>query len=99
MPISVHVIDGTTFEPFPGDQGSLTPYPFWLQSGAFVAGGNDPPTINIEKSTYTVNQKDGTVTINVQLSQKCKTDTITVNYATSNGTALAGSDYTSTWAP
>ena len=53
------------------------------------------PTVGFSASTFAVNEADGTKTITVNLS-RAATGPITVNYATSNGTALAGSDYTAT---
>lgn len=50
-------------------------------------------TVQFDNSSYTVNESDGTVTLTVTLSGAVSGD-VTVNYATSAGTALAGIDYT-----
>jgi T1SS-143 domain-containing protein len=53
---------------------------------------NDPtPTLSIDD--VTVNEAAGTATFTVTLSA-ASGQTVTVNYATANGTATAGSDYT-----
>ena len=57
---------------------------------------NDPlPTVDYSSSTYSVNEAGGTATITVTLSAASSV-TATVNYATSNNTATAGSDYVTT---
>jgi hypothetical protein len=55
---------------------------------------DDNPTESVQFSdtTYSVNEADGTATITVQLSHALGTQT-TVHYATSDGTATDGSDY------
>lgn len=53
-----------------------------------------PPVVQFSAATYSVNESDGIVAITVQLDQPLN-QTITVNYATSNGTATSGVDYTS----
>jgi hypothetical protein len=52
-----------------------------------------PITVQFDSDTYTVNENDGTVTLTVTLSRP-STDVVTVNYATGDGTAVAGTDYT-----
>lgn len=54
---------------------------------------NDATTVQFGAATANVNENSGTVTIAVTLSRAAAFP-ITVNYATSNGTALADSDYT-----
>jgi len=69
----------------------------------FVARGiltNDtsamlPGTLQFLSSTYSVNENVGTVTITVMRTGG-SLGAATVNYATTNGTAMAGSDYTTT---
>ncbi|NQT73899.1 MAG: hypothetical protein HQ553_14215 [Chloroflexi bacterium] len=58
---------------------------------------NDVPEAAFSSVTYSVaeNVSSGTATITVNLSQAIG-DTVTVNYATGDGTALAISDYTTT---
>lgn len=51
------------------------------------------PAVKFDTASYTAVENVGTKTITVNLS-KVLTSTVTVNYATSNGTATAGSDYT-----
>jgi hypothetical protein len=50
-------------------------------------------TVQFASSSYTVNESDGTAVLTATLSQATSA-TVTVNYATSNGTAVAGTDYT-----
>lgn len=54
-----------------------------------------PPSVQFSATTYSVNEADGFATITVMLSAST-TLTVTVNYATSDGTANEGSDYDST---
>jgi hypothetical protein len=51
------------------------------------------PTVAFSSATYPVGENAGPATITVDLSG-ASSQTITVNYATSNGSATAGSDYT-----
>lgn len=51
------------------------------------------PQLEFSTSTYTVNENGGVATIQVSLTPATG-DIVTVNYATSNGTATADSDYT-----
>src|SRR5881628_257876 len=53
-----------------------------------------PTAVAFSASTYSVNEYTSSINITVSLDQT-HPDTVTVNYATSNGTATAGSDYTS----
>jgi hypothetical protein len=53
---------------------------------------NDTPTVDFSSRNYGVDEGVGTATITVTLSFASSVTT-TVNYATSNGTATAGSDY------
>jgi Calx-beta domain len=57
----------------------------------FETGGSDSST----SANFTVNASDGSVTIVVTLSD-VSAQTVTVNYATSDGTAVAGTDYQAT---
>lgn len=54
---------------------------------------DNTPTVQFSSATYSVNEDGGTATITVTLSAAVPVS-VTVNYATSNGTAAAGSDYT-----
>ena len=51
-----------------------------------------PTTVDFSSATYDVGEGDGSATITVVLDAPSG-DTITVNYATSDGTAIEGSDY------
>ena len=53
------------------------------------------PLVNFSRATYSVDEADGTATITVSLSTAAP-NAVTVAYATANGTALAGNDYTAT---
>jgi len=50
-----------------------------------------PPTVQFSSANYSVNESGGSATITVTLSGPGQS--VTVDYATSNGTATAGSDY------
>src|SRR2546423_8689946 len=53
-----------------------------------------PNTVQFEPTTYTVNENAGTVTLNVTAHRLGNSsEPIMVDYATRNGSALAGSDY------
>jgi hypothetical protein len=60
-----------------------------------VWGGSGTPTLAFGTATSTVDETAGTATITVTRSGSAST-AVSVNYATSNGTAQAGSDYTTT---
>jgi large repetitive protein len=63
-------------------------------TGVGTINDNDPiPTLSI--NNVSVNESAGTATFTVTLNA-ASGQTVTVNYATSNGTATAGSDYSST---
>jgi hypothetical protein len=53
-----------------------------------------PPEVHFSAANYTVSEADGTATITVTLSAPSGKE-VQVDYATSDGTAQAGSDYTS----
>lgn len=59
------------------------------------APAGSPGTLQFSFSTYSVNENAGTVTITATRAGG-STGAASVNYATSNGTATAGSDYTAT---
>jgi hypothetical protein len=58
-----------------------------------IADDDDPPTVGFDSSSYSVDEGAGQATITVTLSAPSSRE-ITAHYATSNGTATAGSDYT-----
>ncbi len=77
------------------ERGVLRPQGTACDMGAFeLASG----LISLSSSTYSVAQDAGSVTITVQRSSDSNTfDTeVTVTYSTSDGTAVAGTNYTST---
>jgi len=59
-----------------------------------INDNDGPPTVQFATSTYTVAETAGSLTITAVLSTASGKQ-ITVDYATANGTATAGSDYTS----
>ena len=62
---------------------------------AWAQGPNPQPiSVGFASGSYTVGEADGSVTVTVTLSGT-SSGTVTVDYATSNGTATAASDYTS----
>jgi hypothetical protein len=62
---------------------------------SIVDNDNPKASVQLSSPTYDVNEADGTATITVTLSHAVDAD-VTVDYATANGTALAGSDYADT---
>lgn len=64
--------------------------------GPAAAQAQTPPPITVQFSSnnYTINEGGGAATITVTLSA-ASTQTVTVDYATSDGTATAPTDYTS----
>lgn len=62
-------------------------------SATLTITDNDVPNVTFSTATPSAGEADGTATITVELSET-GASTITVDYATSDGTAAAGSDYT-----
>jgi hypothetical protein len=58
-----------------------------------IVDNDGPPTVQFSASNFDVGEANASATISVTLSHP-SADTITVTYATSDGTALAGFDYT-----
>ena len=58
-----------------------------------IVDNNDPPTVDFDSATYNVDEGDGTATITVTLSA-ASGQQVTVDYATSDGTAKEPGDYT-----
>src|SRR3990170_2552041 len=58
-----------------------------------ILNDDSPPTVHFSAAAYTVNEGAGLATITATLTGATEV-TATVSYATSDGTALAGSDYT-----
>jgi CSLREA domain-containing protein len=83
--------------------GASTDQRGYPRAGGFLWGGSscdigafeyatNPPFVMFVTGTYAVNEGAGTANIMVYLNLPSG-DTVTVDYATSNGTATAGSDY------
>ena len=70
-----------------GDLGLLNPIELTIQDN------DNPPSVQFSSSNFTVDELDGTATITVVLSAVSGIDTL-INYASIDGTAVAGSDYT-----
>ncbi|HHV71592.1 MAG TPA: hypothetical protein GXX38_03135 [Clostridia bacterium] len=67
-------------------------------SGGGGGGGGSswaPGSLQFDKASYTVNEKDGSATITVKRTGGSD-GTVTVEYASADGTAEAGKDYTET---
>jgi hypothetical protein len=62
---------------------------------SIVDDDNPKASVELSSPVYNVNEADGTAAITVTLSHSVDAD-VTVGYATADGTALAGSDYTDT---
>jgi hypothetical protein len=62
---------------------------------SIVDNDNPKTSVQLSKPTYAVNEADGTATVTVTLSHAVDAD-VTVDYATADGSAVAGSDYTDT---
>jgi len=97
--ISVPIIDDATIE---GDEmvnlTLSTPSAnaeIGVQSTAVLTIVDDetPPTVQFKQASFSAGEGAGTATIEVTLNHT-SVETITVDYATSNGTATAVSDYT-----
>jgi hypothetical protein len=65
-----------------------------VKGGQIKKTAKPKPSVRFSGSYYSVDESSTTATITVKLSVPA-TKPITVNYSTSNGTASAGSDYTS----
>jgi Calx-beta domain len=62
---------------------------------SIVDDDNLKASVQLSSPVYDVNEAGGTAAVTVTLSHAVDAD-VTVNYATADGTALAGSDYTNT---
>ena len=62
---------------------------------SIVDNDNSKASVQLSSPVYDVNEADGTATVTVTLSHAVVAD-VTVDYATADGTAVAGSDYTDT---
>src|SRR5262245_32781875 len=90
----VKAFDGAAAQPFEGPAGNFLSGPIGNLGGLFVAAANDPPTISFVLSGFSFSEGAGSGVLGVQLSQTAA-DTVTVDFITADGTAVAGSDYTS----
>ena len=86
--------------PFPTTPGVFQPAFAGGATDAFVfkvsrAGGGGTPTIAISDASVTEGNKGSTTAMFTVTLSASSTSTVTVAYATANGTAIAGSDYTS----
>ncbi len=66
---------------------------FSIDDVAAYGGGGGLPHAKFSSATYSVNEADGSATITVNLDS-VSSSPVSVDYATSNGTAVAGTDYT-----
>ena len=62
---------------------------------SIVDDDNPKASVQLASPTYDVNEADGTADVTVTLNHAVDAD-VTVNYATTDGTAAAGSDFTDT---
>ncbi|XVE12725.1 MAG: hypothetical protein HCA05_27115 (plasmid) [Dolichospermum sp. DET68] len=89
--------DGNRTEPIPYDQRGLTRLVGGgVDIGAFEVQAAALPSLSIKDITVTegnTGTKNATFTVTLSAAS---TSVVTVNYATANGTATAGSDYTAT---
>lgn len=64
-----------------------------LTTASLTINDNDsPPTVSFEQASYEFTENNAAAAVNVKLSAASLV-TVTVNYASSNGTAVSGSDY------
>ena len=99
---STYVINDTKYIglTFNGQSLSISPVPGTVSGNAATNGLLDAlnnylgslPSVSIQQ-TATVNEGTTTITLTVTLSAT-SSNTVSVNYATADGTAIAGSDYT-----
>ncbi|HYW72638.1 MAG TPA: Calx-beta domain-containing protein [Pyrinomonadaceae bacterium] len=76
--------------------GPGNPQNIYLVQSALISGnGSIPTAVQFSSATNSVSEGNGTVTITVNRSGDVSSTT-TVDYATSDGTAIAGTDYTAT---
>ncbi len=94
---ALHVVDNNS-----ADTPGGGPKSDWANRRApkappFGTGGttqpDEPGTIQFEKTAYSVYEDKGTAVITASRTEGCS-GTVTIDYATSNSTAIAGTDYT-----
>jgi hypothetical protein len=78
----------------PGERrfGGSPAGPIWDADTPFSGGGGNPGTIRYSSSTYAVGEGAGSQTITVTRSGGSD-GSVTIDYATADGTAVSGSDY------
>jgi glucose/arabinose dehydrogenase len=64
-----------------------------IENWRFASNGS-PPSIGFSPISYIVDETAGTATVTVRRGINVSANAASVNYATSNGTATAGADYT-----
>jgi len=89
MQESNETVIATMGTPTNASQGAIT------EHTATIVDNDGPPQVLFKQADFSAGEAAGTATIEVILSYASITETITVDYATSNGTGVAGSDYTS----
>ncbi|MGM9477963.1 Calx-beta domain-containing protein, partial [Pedobacter sp. GSP4] len=75
--------------------GATAPVSITQAEGIGTINDNDPATVSISATPTSINEAAGTATFTVTLSNAVQAG-FSVDYATSNGTATAVSDYTAT---
>lgn len=85
-------VNGTIGQP---DAGQVSGGDFTVSGGFWDASTSPTPTVQFGAASYRVNEANGQATITVTLNIPLGI-TATVDYATSDGTATAGSDYVTT---
>lgn len=95
LPTTLDVSTIWGYSVLPPTSPDTTARTFSMDNIAPYGGGNDiiVPKAKFSASSYSVDEDAGTATITVSLSA-ATTIATSVDYATSNGTAIAGTDYT-----
>jgi subtilisin-like proprotein convertase family protein len=75
------------------DTGNLLAWNLQIAPGSYVCAIYTPTLVQLSNSAYAVNESAGTALVTATLSA-ISAQTLTVQYGTTNNTALAGSDYT-----
>jgi subtilisin-like proprotein convertase family protein len=75
------------------DTGNLLGWSLQIAPGSYVCAIYTPTLVQLSSSAYAVSENAGTALVTATLSAS-SAQTVTVQYATADNTALAGSDYT-----
>ncbi len=67
-------------------------YPVYTDTATITITATNASILSMDQAAYSVDEGEGTVSVTVQLSPQAS-ETVTVAYATSGGSAIAGSDY------